>query len=128
MITRLLVSLGLATACGGTSAPPTSTTPATPTAPATSPLSGLLTPDGRHVASERVYEGNCAPAGSRGGCHAITLRPDGTYRNFLYDAAIDGTYVISGTTVKLTGSDPSMTEELALAADGSRLGELPLKP
>ncbi len=125
MMTRLLLTLGLATACGGISPPPTSPTP---TSPATSSLASLLTPDGRHFATERIYEGNCAPAGSRGGCHTITLRPDGTYRNFLYDAAIDGSYVISGSTVKLTGSDPSMTEELALAPDGSQLGELPLKP
>jgi hypothetical protein len=87
----------------------------------------FLSADGTKVAVERVYEGDCAPAGSRGGCHTITLRPDGTHRNFLFDAAIEGTYTIANGTVKLTGSDPSMTEELPLSADGTMLGTLALK-
>lgn len=91
----------------------------------------MLGPSGIHFATERVYMGDCAPAGSRGGCHSITFRPDGTYRNMLYDASIDGTYKVSGepsgTTVIMTASDPDMTQELALTDGGTKLGALVLK-
>jgi hypothetical protein len=93
------------------------------------PSGGELTADGKHFAVERTYKGECAPAGSRGGCHTITLRPDGTMRNFLFDAAILGTYEITGNVVALTGSDASMpVEKLTLSADRTRLGELQLQP
>jgi hypothetical protein len=86
----------------------------------------LLTADGRHFAAERVYEGECAPAGSRGGCHTITFRPDGTYRVILFDAALEGTYQIRGDLVVMS-APPDMREELPLSADRTRLGELSLK-
>jgi hypothetical protein len=131
MLTRRIliacVGLGLGGAChpGAPSAPATPPV-TTPTPPATG---GGLTADGRHFATERVYQGECAPAGSRGGCHTITLRPAGTYRNFLFDAAIDGTYEIRGDVVTLRGSDASMpAEQLTLSADRTRLGDLTLQP
>jgi len=105
-------------------APAATTTPA----PAPPPAGDVLGPDGTHVAHERVYQGECSPPGSRGGCHTVTLRPDGTYRNFLFDAAIDGTYRIEGRTVTLQGPDPGATEQLTLSADGTMLGGLTLQP
>lgn len=68
------------------------------------------------------------PAGTRGGCHTITFYPDGTYRNFLFDAAVTGTYAIAGSAVTLTASDPAMTQTLTLSADGAMLDTLALKP
>jgi hypothetical protein len=124
MMTRWMLLLCL-TACGPKPGPTTTT--ATPIE-AGEPTAGVLSADGTRVRRELVYVGDCAPAGSRGGCHTITLRPDGTYRNFLYDAAIDGTYVISGGMVKLTASDPSLVEELPLSADGNELGTMKLTP
>jgi len=105
----LLVAAGC-----GSSAPPT-TPPSPPTA---------VSP---HVAKERVYEGECMPAGSRGGCHTVTLRPDGTYRNFLFDAAMDGTYSIAGNVVSLNGPDREPIT-MTLSADGTKLDALTLKP
>lgn len=119
MMTRWFFALGLA-ACGGHAAPPVATPPAS-TPPS------LLSADGAHFADERVYEGDCAPAGSRGGCHTITFRPDGTQRNFLFDAAIDGHYTIHGATVSIVGPDPQMHDDLPLSPDGKTLGSLTLK-
>jgi hypothetical protein len=116
MMTRWMLLLCLA-ACGSSSGTPT--TPSTPTTtPTPTESDSVLSADGTRVSTERVYEGDCMPAGSRGGCHTITLRPDGTYRNFLFDAAM---------SVKMTASDPGMVEELPLSADGSKLGTLSLK-
>jgi len=127
-------SLALA-ACGATTAsspppPPPSgpTTAAAPPAPPPAPSGdGMLTADGRHFAATRVYKGECAPAGSRGGCHTLTLNPDGSYRNWLFDAAILGTYQIEGDAVLLTPSGPAAPERLALSPDRTRLGELTLE-
>lgn len=123
MMTRWTLLVCLA-ACGGNPGPATPTEPATP---APTPGAAYLSADGTWVSAERVYEGDCMPAGTRGGCHTITLRPDGTYRNFLFDAAVQGTYVIVGGVVKMIATEPAMAEDLALAADGSMLGTLPLK-
>ncbi len=118
----LISCLSLGLAC---SSPPARTT----TTPPPVVQSTDLTADGKHFATERTYEGDCMPAGTRGGCHTITLRPDGSYRNFLFDAAVLGTYEISGNEVALHGSDASMpVEKLTLSADHNKLGELALKP
>ncbi len=109
----------LLAACG--SSPPKAAPPPPPSAG-----DGLLGPDGHHVATERVYEGDCMPAGTRGGCHTVTLRPDGTYRNFLFDAGMDGTYSIDGAVVSLKGPDQPIT--MTLSADGTKLDSLALKP
>ena len=120
MTYRWLLPLLTAIGCGS-SPPPATTTTAPP------PASGVpLGPDGKHVATERVYEGDCMPAGSRGGCHTVTLRPDGTYVNFLFDAAMTGTYTIDGTVVSLKGPDEPI--KMTLSADGTKLDSLPLKP
>ncbi|MEO8703038.1 MAG: hypothetical protein ABI867_23535 [Kofleriaceae bacterium] len=123
----------LVLAVAGCSAPPanhrTHTPAPTPTPDPTPAPTSDLTPDGKHFAAERVYEGDCAPKGSRGGCHTITLRADGTAKNFLFDAAINGTYEIVGGNVLLRGSDSSMpVETLPLSADHATLGSLALKP
>ncbi len=111
--------------CPGQPAP---ARPQTAQPPPPSQPTGELTLDGKHFATERVYQGECMPAGSRGGCHTLTLRPDGTFRNFLYDAAILGTYEIQGTEVALRGGDASMPiERLTLSADRTRLGDLQLE-
>lgn len=122
MTTRWILLLALV-ACGAPSAP--TTTPSTTTSPPSRP--DYLSADGTRFATERVYEGECMPAGTRGGCHTLTLRPDGTARNFLFDAAMDGTYSIQGSTVTFVGTDPEMREELPLSADGKTLGSLTLK-
>lgn len=128
MITRSMSLASLVLALAACGQPPAATSVATtPTAPAPAPPAGLLSPDGTRFATETIYQGECAPAGSRGGCHTLTLRPDGTFRNFLFDAALDGTYTIAGAAVTLVPSDPAMTETLTLSADGTKLGELTLQ-
>ena len=87
--------------------------------------SSVLGADGKHFASERIYEGRCAPAGSRGGCVTITLRPDGTYRNFQYDAAMSGTYTIADHTLTLVGGPEG--ESMTFSADFEKLDDLALK-
>ncbi|MEZ4366109.1 MAG: hypothetical protein R2939_07450 [Kofleriaceae bacterium] len=120
-----LLPLLLASACVVTSAPPPQGPPPPPagtTAPPPPTRPGLSA-DGRHLAVDRTFRGRCAPAGSRGGCYEITLRADGSYRNLLYDAAIEGSYEISGAIVTLAceGGEP---QQLELAPDLSRLGDL----
>lgn len=122
MTTRWILLIALV-ACGAPSAP--TTTPGATTSPP--PLPGYLSADGTRFATERVYEGDCMPAGSRGGCHTLTLRPDGTARNFLFDAAVDGTYSIHGSTVTFVGTGTDMRDELPLSEDGKTLGSLALK-
>ena len=100
---------------------PTPTEPAPPAQP-----DGAFTPDGKHFASERVYEGNCAPAGSRGGCYRLTLRPDGSMEYFMLDAAVTGTYVIEGDSLTFTPAD-GQSQQLAISADRTMVGELKLK-
>ncbi len=112
---RSLVLVVLLAACGSKAATPSNTAVDPPAQTAPSPL-GM---DGKHVAAERVYEGRCAPPGSRGGCFSITLRPDGTYKNFLYDAAIEGTYSISDHTLTLEG--PSASEHMTFSPDYEKL-------
>lgn len=118
--------LVLLVACGPKVTAPT--TPGNSAPPSTAPAStspSPLSPDGTHVASERVYEGRCAPPGSRGGCITITLRPDGTYRNFLYDAAVEGTYTIADHTLTLSG--PPESETMTFSPDYGKLDDLALK-
>ncbi len=105
------------------SAPPTPVDPA----PTLASPSTLLGADGKHFAAERVYEGECSPAGSRGGCHTMTLRPDGTYTNFLYDAGITGTYTVEGSNVVFQATGAG-TETKVLSADFQKLDTLDLKP
>jgi FlaG/FlaF family flagellin (archaellin) len=122
-MTRSLL-LAVLVACG-----PKATTPSTPVAdppaPSTPVQTSPLSTDGTHFASERVYEGRCAPAGSRGGCVTITLRPDGTYRDVQYGMAIDGTYTIDDHTLNMTG--PDMGEQMTFSPDFEQLGDLTLK-
>ncbi len=93
------------------------------------PAATGLSADGRFVAIERLYKGDCAPAGSRGGCHTITLMPDGTYRNFLYDAVITGAYEIKDGVVTLKAvADGVVDQTLPLSADLSMLGEFVYQP
>jgi hypothetical protein len=116
-IVALSIALALA-ACGPKSKPE----------PTTPPETSVLSDDGTHVRAERVYEGECMPEGSRGGCHTVTLRPDGTFDNFLFDAMINGTYEIHDHTLVLTLTDGTGMEEMTFSDDYSQLGELPLKP
>ena len=96
--------------------------PAAPPAPPAAPAT-----QARHFETERVYEGNCAPAGTRGGCYRLTLRPDGTMAYLMLDAAVKGTYVIDGDTITITMA-PGETQQFALSADRTMAGELKLKP
>ena len=126
-MTRALL-LAVLVACAPKAATPPAPVGDPPaTAAPTPPAAALLGPDGTHVAVERTYEGHCAPEGSRGGCVTITLRPDGSYRNFQYDMALEGTYTISDHTVTLAGPEPGMTEQMTLSADGEKLDDIALK-
>lgn len=88
-----------------------------------------LSADGRFVATERLYKGDCAPAGTRGGCHTITLLPDGSYRNFLYDAVVTGSYEIKDGVVTLKAvADGVVDQTLPLSADLTMLGEFVYQP
>ncbi len=118
MIHRFLAIALFAAACGSSPKPPTTTPPA--------PAGDVIGTDG-HFTQERVYEGDCMPAGSRGGCHTVTLRPDGTFRNFLFDAAIEGNYSIEGSSVALKGPDPDPVV-MTLSEDRTKLDSLTLKP
>jgi hypothetical protein len=125
MIRFMLVVLLVACAPKATTPSNTAADPSA-SAPAPAPEPGsIVGPGGKHVATERVYEGKCAPPGSRGGCITITLRPDGTYKNFLYDAAIEGTYSISDHTLTLEG--PAASEHMTFSPDYEKLDELALK-
>lgn len=137
MISRLLSIASVTCLCAGlvgcTPPPPGPRAPATTpttTTPANPTQSEPATPEirGGHFTVEHVYEGECMPAGTRGGCHRVTLRVDGTFQNFLFDAAVQGTYNIDGRTVTLIGNGMANTEQLELSADGKLLGKLPLKP
>ena len=105
------------------SAPPAPTPAVQP--PASDPL---LTTDGQHFAATRTYQGECAPAGGRGGCYTITLEPDGSYRHVLLDAAVTGTYVITGAAVHLTPSGDMPPATMTLSADRTHLDEFVLQP
>ena len=83
----------------------------------------LLTADGKHFAASRTYQGECMPAGSRGGCYTITLHPDGTYSHMLLDAAMSGTYVIDGDQVTLTPDNDTDVQTMTLSPDRLRLGD-----
>ncbi|MBK9036519.1 MAG: hypothetical protein IPL61_35605 [Myxococcales bacterium] len=96
-----------------------------PVAPAADPA---LTADGQHFAASRTYQGECAPPGSRGGCYSVTLEPDGGYRHVLLDAAITGTYVISGSQVQFTPAGSAPPETMTLSADRTRLDDFVYQP
>jgi hypothetical protein len=132
-MTRWLCIVMLATGCSAGSGAPRTSEAVTPSQPGR-PSSGEDTatpspsPEGSFVTEDMVYQGTCAPPGSRGGCHSITLHPDGRYTEWLYDAATGGTYTIDGDTVTLTASTPEMSRTLTFSADRSQLGELTRKP
>lgn len=125
LLLPVLVSVAACSGSNGSStgAPPT-TAPAP--APAPAPVSSVLSADGKHFAAERVYEGNCAPAGSRGGCYTLTLRPDGTMTYFMLDAGVEGTYEIQGDKLLLSPSGGNL-EPFTLSSDYARANDLPLK-
>lgn len=99
-------------------------------APGTTEPAGdpVLTADGTHFAASRTYQGECAPAGSRGGCYSISLEPDGSYRQVLLDAAITGTYVVSGATVQLTPGGAAPPSTMTLSADRTKLDDYVYQP
>lgn len=121
-MTRALLVI-LLVGCGPKTTTPSNTAVDPPASAPEAP--SIVGPGGKHVAAERAYEGRCAPPGTRGGCITITLRPDGTYKNFLYDAAIEGTYTISDHTLTLEG--PSASEHMTFSADYEKLDDLTLK-
>jgi hypothetical protein len=122
-VTRL--ALVLLVACGGATPAPQ---PQPDPQPQPQPADPVLSDDGHHVRVDRVYEGQCMPAGTRGGCHTITLKADGTYENFLFDAMIRGTYEIQDHVVTLSGQGTDTPEQLTLSDDFGMLGDLPYKP
>lgn len=91
--------------------------------PVTQSGDALLAADGKHFAVSRTYQGECMPAGSRGGCYSVTLDPDGSFRNWLLDAAIIGTYEIEGDLVKLTPTGDAPPSTMTLSADRTKLDD-----
>lgn len=128
MTSRVILLVAVLGCSGPSTSTKTSEPMPTPTEPAppVQQNDGVFTADGKAFAAERVYEGNCAPAGSRGGCYRLTLRPDGSMEYFMLDAAVRGTYVIEGDTVTFTPAD-GQAQKLALSADRTMVGELKLK-
>jgi hypothetical protein len=127
-------TLSLACACHGSS---TMTTPGNQSSggsagggsPVQQGADPLLAADGKHFAADRTYQGECMPAGSRGGCYSVTLNADGSYRNWLLDAAMMGTYEIKGDQVMLTpnaGDAPERT--MTLSADRTKLDDYVYQP
>lgn len=105
---------------GGPATPPPGDRPATP--------DPMLTTDGQHFAASRTYQGECAPAGSRGGCYSVSLEPDGSYRHMLLDAPITGTYVIAGDKVNFTPAGAAPPSTMTLSADRTRLDDYVYQP
>lgn len=87
-----------------------------------------LTADGKHFAMTRKYQGECMPAGSRGGCYWISLEPDGSYQHMLLDAAVRGTYEIKGDQVELTPTGEMPPQAMTLSADRTKLGDFEYQP
>ena len=88
----------------------------------------MLTADGQHFAVSRTYQGECAPAGSRGGCYSVSLEPDGSYRHMLLDAPISGTYAIAGDKVNFTPAGAAPPSTMTLSADRTRLDDYVYQP
>lgn len=105
---------------GGSTPPPPGDRP-----PAPDPM---LTTDGQHFAASRTYQGECAPAGSRGGCYSVSLEPDGSYRHMLLDAPITGTYVIAGDKVNFTPASAAPPSSMTLSADRTHLDDYVYQP
>ena len=124
LVSRSLLVAGLAVssfaACGSLKAPATSE----PQPLAHDPL---VDTSGHFVAS-RTYQGECMPAGSRGGCYSITLEPDGSYHQVLLDATVSGTYAIAGDDVHLTPAGDMPPATMTLSADRSHLGDYVYQP
>ncbi len=126
ILLTLLVAFGL-TACSSSAA--TGSSAATPESdlPASSATSGspasaapVLSPDGKRFAKEAHYQGECAPAGSRGGCYSFTFYPDGKAEHVLLDATDHGTYRIESNAVIFRSGLPEAQENKYASADGFR--------
>lgn len=134
------ISLLLLTLCGvaACSTPATIPAPATSTAippsasaPATPPASSAGLPvvtatkpglavDGKHFAAEVMFEGECMPAGSRGGCYRFVFSPDGRARHLLLDAWDTGTYRIEGDAIIYRSAAPGSQDDRMESTDGFR--------
>ena len=128
----LALALAALAPLAGCPAPAATPAPVEPTPTTTDPqppasTDPVLTADGRHFAAARTYQGECAPAGSRGGCYSLTLEPDGRFRHMLLDAAVSGTYVIAGDQVQLTPDGAAPPQSLPLSPDRGKVGDYVLK-
>ncbi|MBL8601662.1 MAG: hypothetical protein JNK72_07050 [Myxococcales bacterium] len=108
----------LLTACQPAAAPPSTVGPAT--LPAT-PLPGPeRTADRRHFAATLRYQGECMPAGSRGGCYLFEFEPNGDASHVLLDARLGGTYRLDGDTVIFESTAPDSTPSRLTLVDQGR--------
>lgn len=119
----LLLALGLA-ACSNSA----TTSPATPPGSGAEEPHGAPTPagapalsaDGKHFAADAKFQGECAPAGGRGGCYVLTFHPDGSAEHLLLDATERGTYRIDGKAVIYKSTLPDAQDQRFESSDDFR--------
>lgn len=124
LVLPLFVFLGTLTACSTPPAegPAPSTPSGTGTVDPSPPAAGApaLSADGKHFAADAQFKGTCAPAGSRGGCYALTFHPDGRAEHLLLDATESGTYRIEGKAVIYRSTLPDAQDQRFESPDGFR--------
>lgn len=68
--------------------------------------------------ADAFFQGDCTPAGSRGGCYSLTLRKDGSFRQVLLDASQSGTYVVEGNVLVLSFAKGGPEPQRLKSVDG----------
>ena len=119
----LLLALGGLAACSNSA----TTSPATPPGAAEEPHGAppsagapALSADGKHFAADARFQGECTPAGGRGGCYVLTFHPDGRAEHLLLDATETGTYRIEGKAIIYKSTLPEAQEQRFESTDEFR--------
>jgi hypothetical protein len=118
----LIALCGLAACSSSSATGSTATSPSTPpdSAPPTAAGAPALSADGKRFAAETHYQGECTPAGGRGGCYALTFHPDGRAEHLLLDATENGKYRIEGNAVIYNSTLPEAQDQRFESTDGFR--------
>ena len=120
----LLLALGGLAACSNSSTAtpvtPVGSTGEDPPAPPAAAVSPTLTADGKHFAADTKYQGECTPAGGRGGCYVLTFHPDGRAEHLLLDATESGTYRVESRAVIYRSTLPDAQDQRFESNDGFR--------